>query len=137
MFKRAFIRARLTTSAVIYIAALALPAIAAAQSQQPLVLTNITVVDVLSDAPQHPATVLINNGRISGISSDGKLAIPAGAQVIDGSGKYLIPGLADMHNHLSSGLPLPPMPASEKNLATLLNWGITNILPRHHDARLS
>ena len=127
MFKRAFIRARLTTSAVIYIAALALPAIAAAQSQQPLVLTNITVVDVLSDAPQHPATVLINNGRISGISSDGKLAIPAGAQVIDGSGKYLIPGLADMHNHLSSGLPLPPMPASEKNLATLLNWGITTI----------
>jgi imidazolonepropionase-like amidohydrolase len=71
--------------------------------------------------------VLINNGRIAGISSDGKLAIPAGAQVIDGAGKYLIPGLADMHNHLGSGLPLPPLPMSEKNLGTLLNFGITTI----------
>ena len=101
-------------------------------------LTNITVVDVLSAAPQRPATVLINNGRISGISSDGRLAIPAGAQVIDGAGKYLIPGLADMHNHLGSGLPAEPLARGSQDLATLLNWGITtSILSRHHDARLS
>jgi hypothetical protein len=105
MSKRALIGARSTTSAVIYFAALVLPAITVAQSRRPLALTNITVIDVLSDAPQRPATVLISNGKISGISSDGKLAIPAGAQVIDGAGKYLIPGLADMHNHLGSGLP--------------------------------
>ena len=71
MSKPAFIRSRSTASAAIYVAALALPAIAAAQGQRPLVLTNITVIDVLSAAPQRPATVLINNGRISGISSDG------------------------------------------------------------------
>ncbi len=71
--------------------------------------------------------VLINNGRIAGISSDGKLAIPAGAQVIDGTGKYLIPGLADMHNHLGSGLPADPPAAGATGLATLLNWGITTI----------
>jgi imidazolonepropionase-like amidohydrolase len=127
MSKRAFISARSTPLAVVCVAALVFAEIAAAQSQRPLVLTNITVVDVLSDAPRRPATVLINNGRIAGISSDGKLAIPAGAQVIDGAGKYLIPGLADMHNHLGSGLPLPPFPLSEKNLATLLNWGITTV----------
>jgi imidazolonepropionase-like amidohydrolase len=127
MSKRAFIRSRSTTSVAIYVAALALPAIAAAQSQRPLVLTNITVVDVLSAAPQRPATVLINNGRISGISSDGRLAIPAGAQVIDGAGKYLIPGLADMHNHLGSGLPADPPSRGSEDLATLLNWGITTI----------
>jgi imidazolonepropionase-like amidohydrolase len=127
MSKRALIGARSTTSAVIYFAALVLPAITVAQSRRPLALTNITVVDVLSDAPQRPATVLINNGRISGISSDGKLAIPAGAQVIDGAGKYLIPGLADMHNHLASGLPADPPAMSSEHLATLLNWGITTI----------
>jgi len=126
MSKRGFIWARSTTSAVIYTAALALTAIAAPQKQPPLVLTNITIVDVLSGAPRRPATVLINNGRIVGISSDGKLAIPAGAQVIDGSGKYLIPGLADMHNHLGSGLPIAGDTFSE-NLASLLNWGITTV----------
>jgi imidazolonepropionase-like amidohydrolase len=127
MFKRALIRSRSTTSGAIYVAALALPAIAAAQSQRPLVLTNITIVDVLSAAQQRPATVLINNGRISGISSDGRLAIPVGAQVIDGAGKYLIPGLADMHNHLGSGLPAEPSARGSEDLATLLNWGITTV----------
>jgi imidazolonepropionase-like amidohydrolase len=129
MSKRALIGARSTTSAVIYFAALVLPAITVAQSRRPLALTNITVIDVLSDAPQRPATVLISNGKISGISSDGKLAIPAGAQVIDGTGKYLIPGLADMHNHLNSGLPGPPTQTEtfSENLAALLGWGITTI----------
>ena len=126
MSKRGFIWARSTTSAVICTAALALTAIAAPQKQPPLVLTNITIVDVLSGTPRRPATVLINNGRIVGISSDGKFAIPAGAQVIDGSGKYLIPGLADMHNHLGSGLPIAGDTFSE-NLASLLNWGITTV----------
>jgi imidazolonepropionase-like amidohydrolase len=126
MSKRGFSWARSTTSAVICTAALALTALAAPQKQPPLVLTNITIVDVLSGAPRRPATVLINNGRIVGISSDGKLTIPAGAQVIDGAGKYLIPGLADMHNHLGSGLPIAGGTFSE-NLASLLNWGITTV----------
>ena len=126
MSKRGFTGARSTISAVICAAALAGTAMAAPQTPPPLALTNITVVDVLSAASRRPATVLIDNGKIVGISSDSKLAIPVGAQVIDGAGKYLIPGLADMHNHLGSGLPIAGGAPGE-NLASLLNWGITTV----------
>ena len=126
MSTRGFMRVSSTMFAAICAVALARTTTAAPQKPPPLVLTNITIVDVLSEAPRRPATVLIDNGRIAGISSVGKSVIPAGAQVIDGAGKYLIPGLADMHNHLGSGVPIPGGTLSD-NLASLLNWGITTV----------
>jgi imidazolonepropionase-like amidohydrolase len=48
------------------------------------------------------ATVLVHNGRIAAIGPAGSVRVPAGVRTIDGSGKYLIPGLADMHAHLYS-----------------------------------
>ena len=44
-------------------------------------------------------TVVIRNGRIESVGDAGA-AIPRGAARVDGRGKYLIPGLADMHVHL-------------------------------------
>jgi len=53
--------------------------------------------------------LLINGDRIERISSSGKIEIPNGAQVIEGNGSYLMPGLAEMHGHVppveSSNLP--------------------------------
>lgn len=45
-------------------------------------------------------TVLIRNGRISEIGPVNSVAIPKGATKIDASGKFIMPGLADMHAHL-------------------------------------
>jgi imidazolonepropionase-like amidohydrolase len=45
-------------------------------------------------------TVLIRDGRIAALGPRSKVTVPAGARVIDGRGKYLLPGLADMHVHL-------------------------------------
>jgi imidazolonepropionase-like amidohydrolase len=44
-------------------------------------------------------TVLVKNGSIVAVDDANKVAIPSDAMVIDGSGKYLLPGLADMHVH--------------------------------------
>jgi imidazolonepropionase-like amidohydrolase len=44
-------------------------------------------------------TIIIRNGKIAAIGKD--LAIPAGAQVIDGTGKYVMPGIIDAHSHSS------------------------------------
>jgi cytosine/adenosine deaminase-related metal-dependent hydrolase len=44
-------------------------------------------------------TVLVEGGRITALGPSGKVPVPAGAVRIDGRGKYLIPGLADMHTH--------------------------------------
>jgi hypothetical protein len=46
-------------------------------------------------------TVVITGDRIANLGKTGKMRIPKGAQVIDGAGKFLIPGLWDMHMHLS------------------------------------
>jgi hypothetical protein len=45
-------------------------------------------------------TVLIRDGKISAIGRRGSVRVPSGARVIDGAGRYLIPGLTDAHVHL-------------------------------------
>ena len=47
-------------------------------------------------------TVVVSGGRIAAVGRDGSVEIPAGAEVIDAAGKTLMPGLWDMHVHLSS-----------------------------------
>jgi|SRR5712671_4374567 len=61
-------------------------------------IAHVNVVDVAAGTVAADMTVLINGDRITTV---GKAAAPAGAQVVDGRGKYLIPGLWDMHSHLT------------------------------------
>ena len=69
--------------------------------QNVVALTNVTVIDTTGSRPGERATVLIKDDRISEIGEPGKVSIPSGAQTVDGTGKYLLPGLWDMHMHLS------------------------------------
>jgi imidazolonepropionase-like amidohydrolase len=85
-----------------------------APAQQPaaagfLVIRNVSVIDGLTDRVQANRTVLIEGNRIKAIGAAGEVAAPAKAKVIDGRGRYLIPGLWDSHVHLggSSGYALP------------------------------
>lgn len=57
------------------------------------------LVDGLSDVTQKDMTLIIENGRIKTIGSRADTKIPENAQVIDVTGKTLIPGLWDMHAH--------------------------------------
>ena len=78
--------------------------------QNVLAITNVTVIDTTGRRPGTRATVVITGDRISEIGEPNKASIPSGAQTVDGAGKYLLPGLWDMHIHLSlvsdSALPL-------------------------------
>jgi hypothetical protein len=65
-----------------------------------LAIRNVTVISMASPAPMAGATVLVRDGRIAAAGTT--VAVPAGAPIIDGTGKYLIPGLSDMHTHLLS-----------------------------------
>lgn len=75
----------------------------------PLAFLHVTTIDA-TGAPSKPdQTVVVQNGQIAAIGRTGSLKIPAGARVIDAAGKYLIPGLWDMHTHLGereTALPL-------------------------------
>lgn len=73
-------------------------------------LTNVTVIDVSGGNSFPNMTIFIDDSIISAISLNSEINIPKKAKVIDLSGKYLLPGLWDMHVHLGnatrSSLPL-------------------------------
>jgi imidazolonepropionase-like amidohydrolase len=65
--------------------------------QNSLVIKNINVIDVKAGKVNKEQTVVVAGNKIVSVSS--KPVLPANATVIDGSGKFLIPGLWDMHAH--------------------------------------
>ncbi|MBI4456643.1 MAG: amidohydrolase family protein [Acidobacteria bacterium] len=66
---------------------------------KPLVFTHVTVIDATGSPAKPGMTVLITKDRITALDVDGKVPIPKDAQVVDATGKFLIPGLWDMHVH--------------------------------------
>jgi len=69
-----------------------------AESAKPLVITHVTVIDTTGGPPLSNRSVFISDHRISSISESSSV-LPKDAHMIDGSGKFLIPGLWDMHVH--------------------------------------
>jgi imidazolonepropionase-like amidohydrolase len=65
----------------------------------PLVLSGVTVIDATGAAPRPNMAVVIDKGRIAEVGKVGTVVAPERARVLDGSGKFLIPGLWDMHVH--------------------------------------
>lgn len=69
--------------------------------ERALVIRDVTVIAATGAAPRPHATVIIENGRIRTVTSDREPQVPAGAWIVDGGGKFLVPGLWEMHAHLS------------------------------------
>ncbi len=63
-------------------------------------LTHVRVIDGTGAAPRENQTLIIRDGAIAALGDDGKIAIPAGALVIDETGKSVIPGMVQVHEHL-------------------------------------
>ena len=66
-----------------------------------LFITNVTVIDVATGKAVPKQTVVIKGDRVTNVLPVDKATVPAGAKVIDGTGKFLIPGLWDMHAHIA------------------------------------
>jgi len=69
------------------------------RAQAPIALTHVTVIDVTGGPVRRDTTVLITGDRITAIGDSANISLPAGATVVDATGKFLIPGLWDMHVH--------------------------------------
>jgi imidazolonepropionase-like amidohydrolase len=72
-----------------------------AERSSALALTNVTVIDTSGAAQPRRATLLLTGGVITAVGEPGEVQVPEGIVTVDGTGKYLIPGLVDMHMHLS------------------------------------
>jgi imidazolonepropionase-like amidohydrolase len=63
-------------------------------------LTNVRVIDGTGVAPREAQTIVISDGKIVAVGSAGSVAIPAGAQLLDMTGKTVMPGMVMVHEHL-------------------------------------
>jgi hypothetical protein len=70
-----------------------------ASAQQSLAFTNVTVIDGADSTPRRDQTVIVRGDRIVRVAPSRSVRVPAGARVVRGRGKFLIPGLWDMHVH--------------------------------------
>lgn len=92
-------------------------------AQEITAFTNVTVLPMDSDRMLEAHTVLVEGDRIVSVGSD--VEVPFGAQMIDGTGKFLMPGLAEMHGHV----PRPDQPEqyTEDVLFLYVANGITTV----------
>lgn len=89
-----------------------------------LAIAHVSVVDVERGTIDSDRTVVISGARIVRLGPARSVQFPAETRVIDGSGKYLIPGLWDMHVHLDSGA-----------LAQFVSHGVTGVRDMGGEAR--
>ena len=63
-------------------------------------LTNVRIIDGTGAPARDAQTLIVRDGRIAAIAASAKAVVPAGAQVIDLTGKSVMPGLVMVHEHL-------------------------------------
>ena len=74
---------------------------------QSLVIKHVKVIDATGRGPEPNMTVIVDGDRIVAVSPSRRTHIPRKAVVVDGTGKFLIPGLWDMHVHGASDARAP------------------------------
>jgi imidazolonepropionase-like amidohydrolase len=74
---------------------------------QSLVIKHVTVIDATGHAAQPDRTVIVDRDRVVAVVASQKAHIPKKALIVDGAGKFLIPGLWDMHVHGASDARAP------------------------------
>ena len=75
--------------------------VARSQSSSTIYISHVTVIDTETGAEAHDRTVIISGDRIADVRESHNVKVPSGATLLDGTGKFLIPGLWDMHVHLA------------------------------------
>jgi imidazolonepropionase-like amidohydrolase len=95
---------------------------------------GVNVLTMDTDAVLGNHTVIVSQGKIASVTPAAKAQIPAGAVRVEAKGKFLMPGLAEMHAHIPGGT--APDQAVERTLFLYAANGITTIRgmlgdPRH------
>ncbi len=103
------------------------PAPAAAQAGGTYAFTDVTVIPMDGERTLSGHTVVVENGVITAVGPASQVRVPAGATEIDGSGRYLMPGLAEMHAHVPPAQQRPPQEALNDILFLYIANGVTTI----------
>ncbi|MCC6394645.1 MAG: amidohydrolase family protein, partial [Bryobacterales bacterium] len=114
-------------------------ALSALASGETLVLRNFTLIDGTGRAPVANAGLVITDGRIAYAGPAAGLKAPAGAATTDLGGKFIMPGIINLHCHLGNvvGLAQDPKFFTKENvnsqLDTYAKYGVTSVLSMGSD----
>src|SRR3954453_12839145 len=126
---------RVGTSAVFVLAAIT-------ASAETVVLQNFTLIDGTGKAPMNNAAMVITDGRIRYVGPKSGLKAPSDAQSQDLGGKYVMPGIINLHGHLGNTKGLVQDPKNytpenlDKNLHTYAMYGVTSMVSMGSDQPL-
>jgi len=118
-------RRQFAASFLLFVAACCLFGACKEPQSSVLAITHVNVIDMTGAAPALDQTVLIDKEKIIALGPSSSIAVPAGASILNARGKFLIPGLSDMHVHLT-GVG-EPTGSREFFLPLLLANGITSV----------
>src|SRR5688572_23296033 len=102
------------------------------------ILSNVTLIDGTGKPAQAGMSIEITDGRIARILK-GKIQGPANAQVVDLSGKFVMPGIINLHGHLGNvkGLVQDAKNYTRENLEhqlrTYAAYGVTTVMSMGSD----
>ena len=92
------------------------PTTRATSTQTPLVIADVTVIDGTGSAPRPHSDVFISDDHLAAVTDATNAAFPKTARIVRATGKFLIPGLWDMHVHLRAS-----------DLPSLVAYGVTGV----------
>ena len=115
----------LVATSLLFIAAFGLLTSCSSPGKSTLAILHVTVIDATGAPPQRDMTLLIEGQHIVALGPSAAITVPRDAKILDASGKFLIPGLADMHVHLTGAG--EPTGSREFIIPLLLANGITTV----------
>jgi imidazolonepropionase-like amidohydrolase len=97
------------------------------------VLKNLTLIDGTGRPPVTSAAMIIDSGRITWVGPAAQLKAPPGAETVDLSGRFVMPGIINLHGHLGNTIDLRQdakvySESIQKNLAIYASYGVTTVL---------
>jgi imidazolonepropionase-like amidohydrolase len=121
---------------------LALPLLAVTLHAEVKVLKNFTLIDGTGRAAVPNSAMIVDAGRITWVGPVAQLKAPAGAESVDLTGKFVMPGIINLHGHLGAVIDLTQSVDNiteanvEKNLKTYASYGVTTVLSMGTDKDL-
>ncbi len=107
-------------------------AMGAGQAPQVTMYRHATLIDGTGGPARAGMSVLVTDERISAVGADAAMPPPDGAKIVDLTGKYLLPGLIDSHEHLATP---PNRRQAEANMRRDLYGGVTAVRDMADDLR--
>ncbi|HXG33020.1 MAG TPA: amidohydrolase family protein [Bryobacteraceae bacterium] len=106
------------------------------------VLRGFTLIDGTGRPPLAPAALIVADGRIRWVGPESQLKVPAGAEVIELGGKFVMPGIINLHGHLGNTVGLAQDPKNftranvENQLRIYAAYGVTSVVSMGTDQDL-